>query len=283
MVDSPAVAHWRQVPRGADGFPYPRYERDPSDGAGPGVILMHELFGVTARVAWLGDAFVDAGFTVWIPELFEPPLHSVGGTARFVRGCVTREFAIFSRDRRRGVASPLGDLARLLNAQTPGDSVGIVGMCFTGGFALAAAAVPGSPISAAVASQPALPFPTIRREAARNDPGLSGEELGALAAREGFCALGLRFVDDGLSSAGRFAALHAALGGAFEVIPLPSDGSDVRYPRLAHSVLTPGPRELPRDPADRASAESELASVRDRVIAFLRTRLDADVTRTERG
>lgn len=111
-----ATIRWRRVEQGADGIPYPRYERDPVSGPGPGVILMHELFGVTAPVAWLGDALVDAGFTVWIPELFESPLRSVGGAARKLRSCMTREFAIFARNKRRGVASPLGDLSHRASA-----------------------------------------------------------------------------------------------------------------------------------------------------------------------
>lgn len=268
-----ATIRWRRVEQGADGIPYPRYERDPVSGPGPGVILMHELFGVTAPVAWLGDALVDAGFTVWIPELFESPLRSVGGAARKLRSCMTREFAIFARNKRRGIASPLGELAGILSMRHPEGPVGIVGMCFTGGFALAAAARPESPIVASVVSQPALPW----GRAARADPGLSGDELKVLAKRaeQGrFCALGLRFRTDDMAPEERFTAIEDALGAdAFRVIRLPREGASHVYPPTAHSVLTPGRRELPEHAVDRKAAEEELAGVRDEVVAFLRGQL----------
>ena len=52
-------------------------------------------------------------------------------------------------------------LAADLAARTPGPGVGVIGMCFTGGFALAAAV--DDSVLASVLSQPSLPFPTGRR------------------------------------------------------------------------------------------------------------------------
>ena len=56
-----------------------------------------------------------------------------------VKGCVTKEFAAFATNADRPIAHYLRALARDLNANTPGKGVGVIGQCFSGGFALAAA------------------------------------------------------------------------------------------------------------------------------------------------
>ena len=55
-------------------------------------------------------------------------------------------------------------LARELHDELGGPGVGAVGMCFTGGFALAMLA--DAPIAAPVLAQPASPFPVGRRRSA---------------------------------------------------------------------------------------------------------------------
>ena len=64
-------------------------------------------------------------------------------------------------------------LARDLNASTPGKGVGVIGQCFTGGFALAAAV--DDSVLAPVLSQPSVPFPMTATH--RRDPGMSESEL----------------------------------------------------------------------------------------------------------
>jgi hypothetical protein len=51
---------------------------------------------------------------------------------------VAKEFAAFALNKERPVTRYLRALARDLNAKTPGKGVGVIGQCFTGGFALAA-------------------------------------------------------------------------------------------------------------------------------------------------
>jgi dienelactone hydrolase len=139
-------------------------------------------------------------------------------------------------------------------------------MCFTGGFALAAAVE--EVVKAPVLSQPSTPFsvsPKLRR-----DPGLSRHELEVVRQRtqtDGLCVLGLRFSNDRMSPKERFATLRAQLGGAFEVIELDSGpGNPEGYGRAAHSVLT---RELREDPPNSA------VKARARTVEFLREHLTA--------
>jgi dienelactone hydrolase len=248
--------------RGA-GLEHPVLER----GEGPGVVLVPEVPGLTPEVLGLADHLVAAGFTVLVPSPFGTP--GAEGTAGAVlrvlpRLCVSREFRAFATEVRRPFTDWLRLLAADLAARTPGPGVGVIGMCFTGGFALAAA-VDGA-VVAAVASQPGTPFAVGARRAA--NAGLSTEDLGVVAERAGrgeVCALGLRFSEDRAVPRARFATLQRALGDAFEVIELDSGpGNPGGFARTAHSVLTTEVREEPGHPA---------AAARDRVVAFLRERL----------
>jgi dienelactone hydrolase len=179
----------------------------------------------------------------------------------FAKVCVSAEFRAFATDARRPVADFLKALTRDLAARTPGPGVGIIGMCFTGGFALAAAV--DESVLAPVLSQPVLPFPIgVRRSA---DPGVSQGELDTVVARSkdaGLCVLGLRFSGDRGAPAGRFATLRRALGDAFEVIELDSSaGNPGGFAKSAHSVLTEEVREQAGHPA---------LAARERVVAFLK-------------
>lgn len=254
---------WRATPFTADGLTHDVYEK----GSGPGVVLVPEIPGMTPGVLGLADHLVAQGFTVAIPSLFGTPgrKDTLGYTLSTVaRLCVSAEFRAFATDARRPVADYLRALVRDLAARTPGPGVGIVGMCFTGGFALAAAV--DDVVLAPVVSQPAVPFPVSSRRSA--DPGLSQQELDTVVARTrdaGLCVLGLRFSEDKASPRSRFDTLRRSLGDAFEVIELDSaKGNAGGFAKGAHAVLTEDLRDTPGNPA---------LAARERVVAFLRERL----------
>jgi dienelactone hydrolase len=145
-----------------------------------------------------------------------------------------------------------------------GKGVGVIGQCFTGGFALAAAV--DDSVLAPVLSQPSVPLPLGR--AWRGDSGLSEPELTAVAERcanDGLCAMGLRFSEDKTAPRERFVTLKERLGDAFEVIEINSGpGNDGGFGKMAHSVLTDEVREVDGQPAYEA---------RKRVVEFLTQRL----------
>ena len=236
-------------------------------GAGPGVVLIPEIPGIDPAVLALGHHLVDNGFTVAIPSLFGEPgkPKTVGYTlASITRACVAREFAAFATNKQRPVSQFLRALARDLNASTPGKGVGVIGECFTGGFALAAAV--DDSVLAPVLSQPSVPLPLGR--ARRSDPGLSESELTTVAdrcAHDGLCAMGLRFSEDNIVPRERFAVLKERLGDAFEVIEIDSrPGNKGGFGKMAHSVLTDEIREVDGQPAYEA---------RKRVVESLTERL----------
>jgi dienelactone hydrolase len=256
---------WAVAPFTAAGFTHDVYRR----GEGPGVVLIPEMPGLHRGVLALGNHLVDNGFTVAAPSLFGTPGMPAVGLATvpaILKGCVTKEFAAFATNADRPVAHYLRALARDLNSTTPGKGVGVIGQCFTGGFALAAAV--DDSVLAPILSQPSLPMPLTPKQ--RRDPGLSEGELKVIERRakeEGLCAMGLRFSEDAMSPGDRFATLKARLGDAFEVIQIDSSkGNPDGIGRMAHSVLTDQVREVDGNPAYEA---------RKRVVAFLKERLFA--------
>src|SRR3954454_5194754 len=205
---------WTASPFSAAGFTYDVYCK----GDGPGVVLIPEMPGIHPGVLALGNHLVDNGFTVASPSLYGTPGAPgvrPGAVPVMLRGCVAREFAAFATNADRPVAHYLRALARDLNEKTPGKGVGVIGQCWSGGFALAAAV--DDSVLAPVLSQPSVPIGLTARH--RRDPGLSEGELKVIERRvedEGLCALGLRFSADRVSPAARFTTLKNRLGDAFE-------------------------------------------------------------------
>ena len=257
------LSGWVREPFGAEGFSYDVYRK----GSGPGVVLIPEMPGVHPGVLALGNHLVDNGFTVAIPSLFGTPgapARGLGLVPTLVRGCVAKEFAAFALNKERPVTRYLRALARDLNAKTPGKGVGVIGQCFTGGFALAAAV--DDSVLASVMSQPSVPIALTA--AHKRDPGFSEGEMKIIekrAAEDGLCALGLRFSGDPMAPAQRFTTLKDRLGDNFEVIEIDSAaGNAGGFGRAAHSVLTLEVREADGQPAYEA---------RKRMVEFLKERL----------
>ena len=254
---------WVEGRFASGGLEYPIFEK----GDGPGVILIPEMPGATPDVLGLGQHLVESGFHVVMPSPFGEPgrPQTVGYTLRtLVRVCVSAEFRAFALGAERGFSGWLRALARDVATRTSGPGVGVIGMCFTGGFALAAAV--DDTVLAPVMAEPAVPFPISRTR--RADPGVSPAELIRVQERtrsDGLCVLGLRFSEDATVPRERFATISSALGDAFEVIELNSrPGNPGGFAKSAHSVLTSEVREVPGNPA---------LAARERTVAFLRERL----------
>jgi dienelactone hydrolase len=254
---------WKRSPFTGGGLTYDCYEK----GAGPGVVLIPEIPGISPEVLGLAEHLVDEGFTVVVPSPFGEPGRpiSAGYALRVIaRLCVASEFRAFATNAQRPIAGFLRAVAADLAARTPGAGVGVIGMCLTGGFALAAAVEDS--VLAPVLSQPSVPLSLGRTR--REDPGVSAAELDRVAERvasDGLELMALRFSADRACPRQRFDVLRARLGDAFEVIELDSSpGNAAGFGRSAHAVLTAELREQPGHPALAARA---------RVVEFLRRRL----------
>ena len=221
-------------------------------GLGPGVVVIHEIPGITPKVAAFANDLVAEGFTVAMPSLVGTPGRSVSGlygTASLVKVCIAREFMTWALQRTSPIITWLRALATDLHASAGGPGVGAVGMCFSGGLALGM--MVDEVMVAPELSQPSLPF-ALGKPARHADLNLSPDDARRVAERatEGCEVLGLRFDQDKLVGT-RFASLRALLGDAFIAVDLPSTS------KKDHSVLT--------EQRDEASVQ--------RVIEFLRAKL----------
>lgn len=235
-------------------------------GEGPGVVVMHEIPGITPQVAAFARRVAEAGFRVYLPHLFGAPGRAISTgymLAQMARACISREFAVLASRRASPITDWLRALCRHAHAECGGPGVGAVGMCLTGNFALAL--MVDAAVMAPVLSQPSLPFGlTPAQRAALH---VSDAALATITARAaaGCGVLGLRFTHDPLCPGARFATLRRALGDGFEAIEIDSGpGNPHGIARRAHSVLTTDLVDAAGHPT-RAALERVLALFRERL------------------
>ncbi len=209
-------------------------------GSGPAVVVMSEIPGITPKLADFARRVADLGCTVVMPSLFgvDGRYPTSGYTATSVaKACVSGEFATMARGESSKVIVWLRALARDLHRECGGPGVGAVGMCLTGGFALAM--MIDEEVVAPVLSQPSTPFSLSSKHKA--DLGISPLELKIVKERvdAGVCVLGLRFTKDPMSPPDRFESLRRELGDGFIGVEIDSSSANGHgIPKSAHSVLT---------------------------------------------
>src|SRR3954468_217838 len=240
------IETWTRGSHSADGVTHPTYRK----GSGPGVILVHELPGLTSEVLAFAEEVVAAGHTVVAPHLFgkvEGPA-TLGQVLRVLpKVCVSREFTTLALHETSPIAGWLRSLARELHAELGGPGVGALGMCFTGGYALAM--MVDDSVAAPVLCQPSTPFAVGKRRSA--DVNLSPRDLEIVKRRAaaGCAVLGLRYRKDPAPGT-RFDTLREELGDNFVAIEFEGRG---------HSVIT----------------EHRQQEAVDRILAFFSDRLKA--------
>lgn len=211
-------------------------------GSGPAVLVFAEMPGITPKVIDFADRVVAIGCTAVVPHLFGEPgaEPTVGKTLKAIGpACVSKEFSAWATGKTSPVVEWSKALARHEHERLGGPGVGVVGMCFTGNFALAM--LPEPAVQAPVMSQPSLPLGFSKK--ARRALYLSDADLvkvqTRLAAEPDLCVLGLRFTGDKLVPAARFEHLREALGDRFVGVEIDSSkGNPHGIPGMAHSVLT---------------------------------------------
>ena len=238
---------WTSAGHTAGHLTHPVYRK----GAGSGVVIVHEIPGITPEVLDFAGEVVDRGFTVVLPHLFGDP-GETATTSQILRAiarvCVSSEFTKL----KAGVTSPVTDwlrsLARSLHGELGGPGVGALGMCLTGGFALAM--MVDDSVAAPVVAQPSLPAAIGKTRA--GDLGLSPPDSETVRRRvaEGCPVLGLRYRDDPATGT-RFDTLTSLLGDGFIKVEFEGKG---------HATLT----------ADRQQVAV------DRVLDFFDERLRAN-------
>src|SRR5580704_9857909 len=118
----------------------------PSSGRGPGVIVIQEWWGLTTHIARMADRLAGEGYVVLAPDLY-------GGATTHDEGEALQLLLELPVDR---AARDLGGAVDYLLARDEmvGETVGVVGFCMGGAFALQLAVQEGGRIAAAVAFYP---------------------------------------------------------------------------------------------------------------------------------
>jgi len=232
-------------------------------GRGPAVIVMSEMPGISPYVAQFARRVRDAGFTVWMPQLFGDPGRPITmgyAIPVMLRACISSEFRAFAANKSSPVIDWLRALAAHAHPLCGGKGVGAIGMCFTGNFALSMMLEPA--MRAPVLSQPSLPM------FGAAGMHIAPEELAAVKARmerEDLTVLAYRFDGDSFCRAERFAAYEKALGDRFVGRVLP-DSAAAPNPLMKnpHSVVTAHLIDREGEPTRQAL---------DEILGFFRQRL----------
>jgi dienelactone hydrolase len=235
-------------------------------GEGPAIVVMHEVPGLYPGVADFARRVVDAGFSVYMPSLFGTAGRAFSvayNIETMARACVSREFTMFATRKNSPLTEWLRALGKLAWEERGGAGVGAVGMCLTGGFALAM--MVDDHLLAPALSQPSLPLGIL--PAQRRDLGIDDVTLARVKerAQNGSCVMGLRFTRDPLVPEERFARLREELGDAFLAIEIDSSvGNPHDFSFVDHSILSLSFRDEPGHPTRVAL---------DRLLAFFAERL----------
>lgn len=238
-------------------------------GQGRAVIIMSEVPGITPQVARFATRVADAGFSVWMPQLFGTPMAPITparAATVIAKVCISREFRLLAANQSSPIVDWLRALARHAHAECGGPGVGAVGMCLTGNFGLAL--MLDAPVIAPVLAQPSLPGGLTHAQ--RSGLHASPEEIAAAHEKidqQGARILGVRFDGDPMCRAERFERLQTEFGTAFEGIVVSSKRANPEALPPAHSAMTTHLIDREGEPTRAAL---------DRTLAFLGEQLNRD-------
>ncbi len=144
----------------------------PESGAGPGVIVIQEWWGLTDHIAGIADRLAAEGFVALAPDLYGgKTTHDADEAGSLMMSLPVDEAA---KDLAGAVDLLLGD-ERVTSAK-----VGAIGFCMGGGFVLSLAAQQGDKIGAAV------PFYGVGPGVPSTYEGLTAAVQGHYAEQDGF-------------------------------------------------------------------------------------------------
>lgn len=231
--------------------------------AGPPLILLHELPGLSQQTFALGEYFFQQGFRVVMPLLF-----GMAGKANMLQTslqiCLQKELREICLGRDGVITQQIRELAQQeLNCyrrqvpEAPG--VAVVGMCITGSMALALLLRDGgpSPVAAPVMAQPFSSYSARALQAVRE-----GKIQGPVLA--------LRFEKDWFCTARKLGRLEAA----FAACPAQDSGLIVHeLEGRGHSTLVYS-YDSKRKRRDLRSSDRRPIDAREAVTSFLLRQLE---------
>jgi len=225
-----------------------------SRNSGFPVIILHELFGISASLLAFAEMIEAAGFKTYLPVLFGSTEPAKTAMDKLKRGaeftCVAHQFRIFSSEESGPWAEWLRHLVDWSCSDSGHGRAGAIGLCLTGNFVLSMAV--NAKVAAPVMGEPSLPFLGGGLHATPAEVAQVRQRLDS-----GLEMRAYRFETDTKCKAGRFLEFEQKLGQGFKGTTLPAT-------EKLHSVFT----------EDLRDAGGQLRHDKvDEVIDFLRTRL----------
>jgi dienelactone hydrolase len=241
------------------GITHPVYR----DGSGPGVLILHELPGMSPKCIELAQLVMHQGYTVYLPLLFGSPRQfSMGkGLLSLAKLCIAKEFTCLSTNKPSRISNWLRALCRRIKAECGGKGAGAIGMCMTGNVIISL--MLDDSVMAPVMSQPSFPicqisFPGLAsKETRKRALGVPDEDV-KLAAEKAKTVplLAYRFATDQHVPAERFASLREAFGTCLRAREIPTGPDNPgNIPNGAHCVLTESFVNAPGHPTRQALDE----------------------------
>lgn len=142
------------------------YLSTPAMGAGPGLVVIQEYWGLVPHVEDLCDRFAAEGFSALAPDLFR------GATATEPDEAGKLMMALNLEQAAKDLGAAVGHLRS--SPAVRGDGLGVVGFCMGGGLAMMLAALRPDDIDACVAFYGLIPWESAQPDWSRLDAPVQG-------------------------------------------------------------------------------------------------------------
>lgn len=217
----------------------------------PAVLILQELPGITEHTLRFALRLHADGYAVYLPLLFGDAGSAYEPLKNLARICIRREFVMMALNRPGPLTDWLRALSGHISSMSQGRPIGVIGMCYSGGFVLSLMMDPS--IAAPVMSQPAKGMLLKRWKASL---GVSDADIQASLARsqrDNISILGLRFSNDIMCPPERFDTMEKLFGERFIRVDIDSSLFNAhRISPLAHAVLTVDYNDTPEHPTRKA-------------------------------
>ncbi len=142
------------------------YLATPEQGAGPGLVVIQEYWGLVPHIEDLCDRFAAEGFTALAPDLFR------GATASEPDEAGKLMMALNLEQAARDMGAAVDHLKK--SPDVRGDGLGVVGFCMGGGLALMLATQRPHDIDACVAFYGLIPWESAHPDWTKLDAAVQG-------------------------------------------------------------------------------------------------------------
>jgi carboxymethylenebutenolidase len=152
----------------SNGGTAPGYLAAPEGGAGPGVLVIQEYWGLVDHIKDVADRFAGEGFTALAPDLY----HGATATEPDEAGKLMMSMNV------EQAAKDLSGAVNLLQERSGRNDIGVVGFCMGGGLALVAGTVRPDAVKAVVPFYGLVPWPSAQPDWSKLDASIQGHYAG---------------------------------------------------------------------------------------------------------